>query len=123
MVTDFTGLSRILRSMTIPARRHRCERCRVIFECHLCELEEEHDTHRTNYEFRVPYLCELCSVELGTYCSCGGTNGEFVERDLVTGIVLGIHLVSEAKSLESWVKNTGNGKRVKRAKVRPVTIH
>jgi hypothetical protein len=30
---------------TEPARRHRCETCGVIFECHLCSIDDWHAVH------------------------------------------------------------------------------
>lgn len=40
-----TGFLHILRTITTPARRHRCDVCREVFECHLCVINENNETH------------------------------------------------------------------------------
>jgi hypothetical protein len=58
---------RIVSKITNPARRHKCEVCREIFECHLCGLEED-DTHPLHWgkgrpsqqSRRTLLVCETC---------------------------------------------------------------
>ncbi len=43
---DFGGLGKLLRCMdATPIRRHCCDICRKVFECHLCDLEIDHRIH------------------------------------------------------------------------------
>lgn len=55
-------------AMCEPARRHRCEICTEVFECHLCTLRKDHVFHGgiriTNIEdMTIPvFVCEECAV-------------------------------------------------------------
>ena len=43
---DFGGLGRLLRCMdATPIRRHKCDVCHDVFECHLCTIEDDHALH------------------------------------------------------------------------------
>ena len=58
---DVGLLRRALRAMTMPARRHRCEHCHAVFECHLCTPVEDHSLHyRHGRSPRIPVYCEDC---------------------------------------------------------------
>jgi len=50
-----------------PARRHRCEYCGEIFECHLCGINETHPVHidRPNNEESDGkfFVCEECCAD------------------------------------------------------------
>lgn len=48
----------LMKDMTFPARRHRCEMCEEVFVCHLCTVEEDHVLH---WGFRsASLICEEC---------------------------------------------------------------
>jgi hypothetical protein len=57
---DSIRLSNALRSMTEPARRHKCELCGDVFECHLCVLEENHRIHSEAETLGTALICEAC---------------------------------------------------------------
>lgn len=51
-----------------PARRHRCEICGDIFECHLCEIRKIHILHselrlQINENIGLFFVCEDCAPE------------------------------------------------------------
>jgi hypothetical protein len=52
--------------LTEPARRHRCDVCKDVFECHLCTISADHilhwNYHRTDPEEKR-LICEECSAE------------------------------------------------------------
>lgn len=52
-------LRHLLNQMSMPARRHRCDLCRLIFECHLCSVEADHILH----SFVGELICEPCIEE------------------------------------------------------------
>lgn len=62
------GLSHIVIPLAEPARRHRCEICLRVFECHLCTLKRDHPFHKTQRielieDPTIPILvCEECAV-------------------------------------------------------------
>lgn len=61
---DSQQVHRIIRQMTEPARRHKCELCKSIFECHLClGFLEDHSNHsiywKINKNTKI-FLCEDC---------------------------------------------------------------
>ena len=54
---------RIVRTLTMPARRHRCELCERVFVCHLCGLDDEHGIHgrRKETDLSEPvFVCQEC---------------------------------------------------------------
>lgn len=64
-----------------PARRHKCEVCLGVFECHLCTIEKEHPMHsgRRIEHLEDPtisvYVCEECCVEDNQrFVICNPTN-------------------------------------------------
>lgn len=60
-----TNLRALLRTITYPARRHRCMGCRGVFECHLCPIDgHEHPLHRSDWVDPVVVVCPLCASRL-----------------------------------------------------------
>lgn len=58
---DITVLRGVLRTITTPARRHKCGLCKLVFECHLCGIME--DTTHPLHDAKVPpsdVVCESC---------------------------------------------------------------
>lgn len=52
--------------MTEPARRHLCELCNAIFECHLCTIHWTHDVHAVSSGSQIQvYVCEDCATANG----------------------------------------------------------
>lgn len=50
-----------LKAVCEPARRHRCEVCLEVFECHLCMIADDHDLHKKRlHGSQVTYICEAC---------------------------------------------------------------
>lgn len=44
-----------------PARRHRCEICQEIFECHLCDIRHWHPAHiERGLTNGFMFVCEEC---------------------------------------------------------------
>src|SRR5215831_15028612 len=46
-----------------PARRHLCEICKQVFECHLCNIGFEHPAHKDHKNLRLDtklFICEEC---------------------------------------------------------------
>jgi len=52
-----------------PARRHRCEVCRDIFECHLCGILKTHPAHRLDgglaKTMGYVFVCSKCCLKTG----------------------------------------------------------
>lgn len=58
------NVTSLVRNIIEPARRHRCELCRQIFECHLCQIGEDHVLHHSKRTDDTNYLiCETCIHE------------------------------------------------------------
>lgn len=62
-----TGLLRsVLRKQTdYAARRHRCELCEFVFECHLCTPTTDHNLHGgtgkvARADRKLTFVCETC---------------------------------------------------------------
>ena len=62
MPEDIQMLQHRLRSITEPARRHKCPLCESVFECHLCAIAEDHWLHRYCPGGKVlsKFICEDC---------------------------------------------------------------
>jgi hypothetical protein len=45
-----------------PARRHKCEECGKIFECHICDIRWTHPIHTGSCS--VSFLCSPCAIKL-----------------------------------------------------------
>lgn len=60
---DTDALRAALNAMTEPARRHKCEICALIFECHLCSIHADHDLHNVKTKLGGPFICEECLVK------------------------------------------------------------
>lgn len=63
-----------------PARRHACEVCRKIFECHLCDIWTEHPIHgnRKQHRSQNVYVCPKCCEKPEFHfvsCTDYGTKG------------------------------------------------
>lgn len=55
-------------AMAAPARRHRCEECQDIFECHLCTIQECHELHWDSKPIkRQLFVCENCIRAQGLF--------------------------------------------------------
>ena len=69
---------------TEPARRHKCDLCKTVFECHLCMIGNDHDLHtfpRTQVDTETPILiCEECIMAKGLWIVVTGID----ERHPVT---------------------------------------
>lgn len=62
---DFSGLRRILKTMTVPARRHRCPECKEVAQCHICTIQITHQLHWDSGNYRPPLFCAECAFRLG----------------------------------------------------------
>lgn len=60
---DSAEVKHMLNRLTAPARRHCCDYCQDIFECHLCTINEDSvlHTHKWGGKSR-PVICEPCIV-------------------------------------------------------------
>lgn len=64
-IPNLEGFSRIVRSMTDPARRHLCPVCKKVYECHLCSINEVHPVHSHGDQFWFPTVCDTCAPSQG----------------------------------------------------------
>jgi hypothetical protein len=65
-----SDVRRMVRAIGMPARRHKCELCSTIFECHICTLGDEHDIHgkRKDTDMSEPvFVCDDCILENDLY--------------------------------------------------------
>ena len=63
---QFRSSSIARREYVPPARRHKCEKCLEIFECHLCTINKSHELHsltilgaEVHFDTKL-LLCEDC---------------------------------------------------------------
>lgn len=76
-IEDKALMSRILRTITYAARRHRCALCKEVFECHLCGFED-FETHPMHSERARPedIVCEDCVIKHDLYVRVIGYDGK-----------------------------------------------
>lgn len=60
--TPERAISAALRTIAEPARRHRCDLCLDIFECHLCQIDKDHPLHSGSRDqvWTPARVCEAC---------------------------------------------------------------
>lgn len=65
-----------------PARRHKCEMCREIFECHICDLDGDHPLHMAFLLCNEPVLvCLECMEKDGLgYVFARGNGRDYVKK-------------------------------------------
>jgi len=51
----------MLGELSWPARRHKCEICFKVFDCHLCTIDCTHAVHENHTESRLVYVCLDCA--------------------------------------------------------------
>jgi hypothetical protein len=73
-----------------PARRHRCEVCGQVFECHLCMIGKDHKVHAycgpRIATMTVALICEECAAKSENRYSA--RHAKYYWRDLLTGEML-----------------------------------
>lgn len=59
------GIDRDSIELCEPARRHRCEICHEIFECHLCLIQYTHPLHASHNVLpeNIVFVCEECCTK------------------------------------------------------------
>ncbi len=109
-----------LDSVTYPARRHRCDLCKQIFECHLCMISEDHRLHHPgrDEEWSPVVVCEDCIhkhelfvVVTADYGSTrGGRSCYWITKfwDHLTGVVIPDN--RSAKRLSTRIRLTHDGR-------------
>ena len=63
-----SSCGRVLRMIGVAARRHKCEKCKNVFECHLCSFESCHILHAVVSSANRPvFVCKPCIEATGMY--------------------------------------------------------
>ena len=83
---DTQLLRYLLRQITAPARKHRCIECKEIFECHICNIGEEHSAHWKHGSF----LCEDCAnkLQIPTIFCQDSRHDRWTEYNYTTGDII-----------------------------------
>lgn len=94
---------RMLETICEPARRHRCDECSHIFECHICTIGDDHVLHVAgNDSWRICLDCAEHMDVTGVFTKPSGKTNEqsntWTEYDYRTGVVLA-HIRPGAVSL------------------------
>ena len=101
---DQSILIRSLRSITMPARRHKCQVCMEVFECNICGIDDDHTIHSgeskngvvacsdcvEKHELYVTILSRNGTARVGGYESQNGRLSRYLRfYDSLTGEVIG----------------------------------
>ena len=86
-------------NLETPKRRHKCEICNAVFDCHICTVDADHVLHRVNLRdksgdmYRHILICQRC-IQLdydrwGVVHILNGRRGSVkVKYDAITGEVI-----------------------------------
>lgn len=94
-----------LRRTIEPARRHRCNRCARIFECHLCVISADHPLHSFASSPGVLFYCLSCAdrLRLDTILLHDSGARRYRMYSYATGAIVWEH--------RGWIHSQRSGKR------------
>ena len=82
-----------------PARRHRCEACKEVFECHLCTIAGVHMLHSDRRTSRdLFYVCEECARTVLPTVTTFSSTQALRTYDYLTGEVTKTHPAAQAQT-------------------------
>lgn len=100
----------MLGNLIVPARRHKCEVCNNIFECHICDIYFTHNIHSViSKTERYVFVCLKCADKNGWIgiVSRSGTKKytNSILYDYRTGkVIRRFELHKRKYNLETWLK-------------------